>query len=167
MASINKIEFQNLQQTENDEGSMYISGIVSYNGQILGRWTMNGDIDNTEYEFDKDILREEVKKVALAEYNSTGIMRYFDVDLLLLKLAVLTRKEDEYKKGLSLGYKTFVCADDFENCLWYCDKVPLEEIKSSEEYKQFLRQVKEELNPNFRERLLLISDDLSDFCITV
>ncbi len=169
MASINKIEIKQQQYTVDEDGNIKITGIVTYKGNILGRWTRNGANDSNEYEFDKDILRNEAKKAAEAEFNFTGTQRYFSVDQLLLKIAELNQKEEAYIKGRSLGYSTFVCADDHENekCIWYCDKTPLDNIKESEEYHDFLKQVKRELSPTFRERLIMITDNLDDFNIVV
>ena len=83
MSNKNAIEIKGLLINKTDQNQYIYTGIVYYKGKKLGRWTRNDEYDSDEYEFDRDILKDEVK-IKAAELRSLGYDGTYSVDNLLL-----------------------------------------------------------------------------------
>ena len=138
MASINKIELKDLQITERDDNSCVYAGFVAYKGEVLGRWMCDTGADRQSYEFDKDILRKEAGIIEKAINKEAGEPQYFSINQLLLRLAKLTKTENEVKNAKKLGYMSVIYIDDGYNDEWICSKIAARDVKLSEYYKKTL-----------------------------
>ncbi len=111
MASINGISLKKVTYFKDHEGARIAQGVVYKNNKKLGDWSQDSWGGCDRYDFDVNVLAQEVESFVKSDYVLDKYKEYADLDTLMYTLLFLMENEKTYKKGLKKGFKSFIVAD--------------------------------------------------------
>lgn len=166
MASINGIKITSLKAFKGHEGEPLYQGNISYKGKKLGFWSQDAFSGCDNYDFNTKVLDEEVEKYKNSDRTEEKYKEFTDLDSLLADLAEVMQREKDYKKGVKMGYKTYVMASDTYHVRGYYTNSDIDKITSTPFHKEFMKSCKEAFFKDWNEEVIIYTS-LDDFNITV
>lgn len=112
MAKINGIEIKAMKNFKDHEGLTIYQGNIYYNGKKLGFWSQDsyGGMDN--YDFNTNILKDEVEKFKNSDMVEDKFRKFADLDILLDELVKLKETEKQYNHFFKKGFASMVLVTD-------------------------------------------------------
>lgn len=167
MAKINGIEIKGVKIFLDHESYQIPQGNVYYKGNKLGFWSQDSWGGPDQFEFDTSILDKEVKKYRDSNKVKEEDKSICDLEILLFDLFELNNIENEYKKCIKKGYKSYVRATDgYHICGYYTNELSLEDVFDTPFYRKFFRECENKFFKSWDKKIEIYSS-LDDFIIEV
>ena len=139
MASINGIQVKGLKSFSGHDGEPLAQGNVYYKGKKLGFWSQDAWGGEDNYDFNESVVDAEVAKFRESDAVEDEYREFADLASLLEDLVNFMQTEKEYKKGIKMGYPTYVEATDgYHVCGYYTRQTDKDAIKETAYYEKFM-----------------------------